>query len=328
MTTGMGAARPATSPKGLAKDAYAKAVFATKDAMQAMQKGQVPNLQAVKRTVQLIVDRVMGDEATMLGLTTVRGYDDHSVTHAVNVCIFAVVLGRRLGLSRVQRYDLGLAALFHDCGKSRLGAALLEKPAPLSNADWRAMASHPWLGVLTLFLVREHDAYPYRAMMVAYEHHLRADDRGYPARLRPREVGIFSKIVAVIEAFDAATSNLNFQRERKTPAEFVAEMREMADLFLDPAVVMAFTDALGRYPVGTVLVLDTFEMAIVHSANPNPDHAARPMALVISDAEGNLQHPGTLVDLAETDASGSFRRSIVEIIDPDRYGIRVGDYFL
>jgi hypothetical protein len=62
--------------------------------------------------------------------------------------------------------------------------------------------------------------------------------------------------------------------------------------------------------------------------NPNPDFASRPMALIISDNEGNLRHPGELVDLGEMDADGRFARTIVETVDADRYGIRVGDYFL
>ncbi len=315
-------------PTDPAKGAYAKSVAAAKDVMRAMRIGQVPNLKVVKRTVQLIVDRILGDEAAMLGLTTVRDYDDNSFTHAVNVCIFAVALGRRLGLSRVQLYDLGLAALFHDCGTSRIPLELLDKPAPLSEAEWKLILSHPWLGVLTLFHFREHSEYPYRAMLVAYEHHLRRDSSGYPRRLRPRPIGFYSRIVAVIEAFDAATSNVNSQLPKRNPASFVAEMRENSHRFLDPVVVLTFTDMLGPYPVGTVLMLDTFELAIAHSVNPNPDFAARPMAFVISDAEGNVTHPGELVDLGETDASGAFRRSIIETIDPDVYGIRVGDYFL
>jgi HD-GYP domain-containing protein (c-di-GMP phosphodiesterase class II) len=315
----------ATDP---AKGAYAKSVAAAKDVMQSVRIGQSPNLKVVKRTVQLIVDRVMADEAAMLGLTTVRDYDDPALTHAVNVCIFSVALGRRLGLTRVQLYDLGLAALFHDCGQSRIAPELLEKPAPLSEDEWRAITGHPWMGVLTLFHLREHDEFPYHAIMVAYEHHLRQDGSGYPKRLRPRPVGLYSKIVGVIETFDAATSRVSRLGPPKSPSVFVAEMRRNSHTYMDPVVVLTFTDMLGAYPVGTGLVLDSGELAIAHSVNPNPDLASRPMALVISDAAGTIKHPGELVDLGETDATGAFKRTIVETIDPDRYGVRVGDYFL
>ncbi|MFI5233193.1 MAG: HD-GYP domain-containing protein [Gemmatimonadales bacterium] len=310
-----------------AKGAYAKSVAAASDVMAAVAIGQSPNLKVVKRTVQLIVDRILSDEASMLGLTTVRDYQDQTFTHAVNVCIFSVALGRRLGLSRVQLYDLGLAALFHDCGKSRMADGILDKTGPLTDDDWKAITAHPWTGVLTLFHLREHNEYPYRAMLVSYEHHLKRDG-GYPRRLRPRPVGFYSKIVAVIEAFDAATTRLGHNPSPATPAGVVAHMREHAHEYLDPVVVLTFTDMLGAYPVGTVLMLDTFEIAIAHSVNPNPDLVKRPIVLVISDAEGNLHHPGVLADLGEPDDAGAFRRSILETIDPAPYGIRVGDYFL
>jgi hypothetical protein len=163
---------------------------------------------------------------------------------------------------------------------------------------------------------------------VSYEHHLRREEGGYPKRLRPRPVGFYSKIVAVIEAFDAATTRLGHNESPTTPAGVVVNMRENAHKHLDPVVVLTFTDMLGVYPVGTVLMLDTFELAIAHSVNPDPDFAKRPMVLIISDDEGTLHHPGVLVDLAEADESGRFKRSILETVDPVPYGIRVGDYFL
>ena len=90
----------------------------------------------------------------------------------------------------------------------------------------------------------------------------------------------------------------------------------------------AFVILLGIYPVGTFVVLDTFELAIIHSSNPDPDMVSRPKALVVSDNLGNVQHPGEVVDLSERDEGGEFRRTIIKTADPERYGIRVGDYFV
>lgn len=318
----------ADAPTDLAKGAYARSVAAAADVMRAIAQGLSPNLRALKRTVQLIVDRILTDEASMLGLTTVRDYEDPTFTHAVNVAIFAVALGRRLGLTRAQLYDLGLAALFHDCGKSRIPAPLLNKKGALTAEDWRIITGHTWLGVLTLFQVREGGEHPYHAMLVAYEHHLKPDGGGYPRRLRARPVGLYSRIVSVIEIFDAATTNLGFRLPAKRPAEYVAEMRATADSFLDPTCVRVFAEMLGVYPVGTVVMLDTFELAVSRGVNPDPELADRPLAYIISDADGNVFHPGVPVDLGDTDAQGRFLRSITETLDADAYGIRVGDYFI
>jgi hypothetical protein len=97
---------------------------------------------------------------------------------------------------------------------------------------------------------------------------------------------------------------------------------------MDPVVVKAFINLTGIYPVGTLVILDTFELGIVHSANPIPEMLSRPIVRIISDEQGNLMHPGTLADLAEQSKDGTFRRTIIKTENPERYGIRVGDYFV
>ena len=314
--------------KEAAKRTYSRSVTATQDVMNSVRMGQSPNLKKIKRVVQGIVDQILSDETSLVGLTTIRDYDDYTFTHSVNVCIFAVALGRRLGLSRIQLYDIGIAALFHDIGKSRVPVEILNKPDLLSDDEWRQVSAHPWLGVLALFQLKEQAEFPYRSMVVAYEHHMKRDVTGYPRGLRTTAIGFYSKIVAVADGFDAATSRRAYQTEPMNPAAVLAEMRDNARRGMDPVIVKAFVNLLGIYPVGTFVVLDTFELAIVHSANTNPEMVSRPMALVVSDDLGNVRHPGDLVDLSEVDDSGGFRRTIIKTADPERYGIRVGDYFV
>lgn len=317
-----------TESKAAAKRTYSQSVTATKDVMNSVRMGQSPNLKKVKRVVQSIVDQILADEGSLVGLTTIRDYDDYTFTHSVNVCIFSVALGRRLGLSRLQLYDLGLAALFHDIGKSRVPAEIINKPGQLTEDEWRMIAAHPWMGVLALFQLKEATEFPYRAMRVAYEHHMKRDVTGYPRTLRTKVMGFYSRIVMCADAFDAATSRRSYQTEPMNPAVVLAELRDNARRGQDPVIVKAFVSMLGIYPVGTFVVLDTFELAIVHSVNPDPTMLSRPVILIVSDDLGNVHHPGTLVDLAEKDEAGTFRRSIIKTADPERYGIRVGDYFV
>ena len=133
--------------KERAKRTYAQSVAATRDLMTSVRMGASANIKKVKRVVQGIVDQILNEETSLIGLTTLRDYDEYTFTHSVNVCIFAVALGKRLGLTKLQLYDLGMAALFHDIGKSRVPQALLTKADGLSEAEWVQMASHPWLGV-------------------------------------------------------------------------------------------------------------------------------------------------------------------------------------
>jgi HD-GYP domain-containing protein (c-di-GMP phosphodiesterase class II) len=313
--------------KERAKRTYADSVAATRDLMSSVRMGGSPNIKKIKRVVQGIVDQILNEETSLIGLTTLRDYDEYTFTHSVNVCIFSVALGKRLGLNKLQLYDLGLAALFHDIGKSRVPQSILNKTGGLTDEEWRLIAAHPWLGTLVLFHVRGSQELPYRAMIVAHEHHMKRDLTGYPRPLRPRQLSVFSKIVAIADGFDAATSRRAYQTVPFTPAQVLLEMRDNPRRGMDPVIVKAFTNLTGIYPVGTLVVLDTFELGIVHAANPLQDMLSRPLVRVVADGQGNLQFPGALVDLADRNAEGGFLRTIIKTENPDRYGIRVGDYF-
>jgi HD-GYP domain-containing protein (c-di-GMP phosphodiesterase class II) len=228
----------------------------------------------------------------------------------------------------MQMYDLGLAALFHDIGKSRVPLGVLNKTDGLTDDDWRWLAAHPWLGVLALFQLRGLQEVPYGAMIVAYEHHMKADLTGYPRSVRSRQMDVFSKIVAVADGFDAATSRRAYQTVPLSPAAVLAGMRDNPRRGFDQVIVKGFINLVGIYPVGTLVVLDTFELAVVHSVNPNPQAISRPVVRIVSDDRGNILFPGELADLTEQAAPETFRRTIIKTENPDRYGITVGDYFV
>lgn len=314
--------------KERAKRTYQQSVTTTKEVLNSVRMGQSPNVKKIKRVVQGIVDQILSDETSLVGLTTIRDYDDYTFTHCVNVAIFSIALGRRLGLTRLQLYDLGFTALFHDIGKSRVPIDVIQKPDALDEDEWRLVMAHPWLGVLALFQLREHSEFPYRSMMVAYQHHMKRDLTGYPRSLRIAEMTFYSKIVAVADAFDAATSRRVYTTVPLSPASVLLEMRDNPRRGMDPVVVKAFVALLGIYPVGSLVVLDSFELAIVHSVNPIAEMVSRPIVRIISDDLGNIEHPGRLFDLAEKGESGSFAKSIIKTADPERYGIKVGDYFV
>jgi HD-GYP domain-containing protein (c-di-GMP phosphodiesterase class II) len=314
--------------KELAKKTYAQSVAVTKDLMTSVRMGRSPNIKKIKRVVQGIVDQILNEEASLIGLTTIRDYDEYTFTHSVNVCIFSVALGKRLGFGKVQLYDLGMAALFHDIGKSRVPAEVINKTSGLTDDEWRLVAAHPWLGALALFQLRGQQDLPYRAMVVAHEHHMKIDLTGYPRPIRPRTLSVFSKIVAVADGFDAATSRRSYQTTPLNPAQVMMEMRDNPRRGMDPVVVKAFMNLTGVYPVGTLVILDTFELGVVHATNPVPEMLSRPIVRIISDERSNLLHPGFLVDLAEQGADGVFLRTIIKTENAERYGIRIGDYFL
>jgi HD-GYP domain-containing protein (c-di-GMP phosphodiesterase class II) len=314
--------------KEIAKRTYERSVAVTKEVVNSIRMGRSANVKKVKRAVQTIVDQVLSNEVSLMGLTTIRDYDEYTFTHSVNVCIFAIAIGKRLGLGRLQLYDLGMAALMHDVGKSRVPLEVLSKQGALSEEEWRIMQSHPWLGVLTLFGLRGYGEIPYRGIIVAHEHHMKTDLSGYPKAIRARNLSMFSKIVAVADGFDAATSRRTYQTIPLQPDQVLREMWENPRRGLDPVLVKALINLLGIYPVGTCVILDTYEIGIVHAANQDPTQIHRPVVRVVLSAEGQRLAPAPLVNLADVAADGNFKRSIIKVTDPARWSINPGDFFV
>jgi HD-GYP domain-containing protein (c-di-GMP phosphodiesterase class II) len=291
--------------------------------------GRATSVKRVKRAVQLIVDQVLNNETSLVGLTTLRDYDEYTFTHSVNVCIFSVALGKKLGLSRLQLYDLGMTALLHDVGKARVPIEILNKTTGLDEGEWRIMQAHPWLGAITLFGMRAQDEIPFRSVLVAHEHHMKTDLTGYPKTIRPRRLGIFSRIVSVADGFDAATTRRSYQTVPIEPDQVLREMWQNPRRGYDTVLVKALINLIGVYPVGTCVILDTFEMGIVAGPNPDSQLLNRPLVRIAVNLDGGtVPPPGELVNLGEQDESGAYRRSIVKVTDPTRYGLTVGDYFV
>ncbi len=313
----------------MAKRAYAQSVAVAREVMSGVRMGKGVSLRPVKRAVQSIVDQVLGNETSIVGLTTLRDYDEYTFTHSVNVCIFSVALGKKLGLHKHQLYELGLGALLHDVGKSRMPLELINKTGPLTGDEFDVLREHPSEGLFSIFGMRGLAELPLRAMLVAYEHHMKVDQTGYPRSTRLREPTLFGRIVAVADGFDAATSKRSYQSEPWPPDRVLAEMRDNPARGFEPLLVKAFISMTGIYPVGCVVILDTFELAVVVQRNPRTESMHQPVVKVLFDGMGTRLEPPRMLDLSETDpATGRPLASIIKTTDPERYGIHVGDHFV
>lgn len=309
-----------------ARQTYAQSVRAVRDMMTGFVVGKPIRARRARRAVLGIVDQVLHDRASMLGMTTLREYDDHTFLHSVNCSILSVALGESLGFGKEQLFELGFCALFHDIGKLLVPSSVLNKRGWLNDEEWRTMSQHPDFGLLLLFQVQGIDPPPYRAMLTSYEHHMKTDLSGYPRSIRSRRQGLFARIVAVAEAFDAAVSQRSGQYIPCPPDEAIRQLRDSTTSGFDRVVVKAFVNMMGMYPVGTLVILDTGEMAVVIAPNPDSHRIHLPVIRIIADADGTRVGDGAVVDLSHAPGEGEPRRRIVQTTDPDRYGITVSDY--
>lgn len=310
-----------------AERTYRHTVAVTRQLMESLRSGHTLRLTRVRRAVQSIVDQVFDDESLLVGLTNLRDYDEPTFTHSVNVCIFAVSLGQRIGLSRLELYELGMAGLLHDLGKVDVPRDVLLKSEALTDQEWEAMQRHPAFGVWRIMAGRQRGRVPAREMLSAFEHHLNVDLSGYPALRYPRKLSLYSRIVAICDSFDAGTTPRVYKADPITPAEMLQALERWKGVRYDPILIKAFVSLLGIYPPGCVVLLDTQEIAVVMAVDPDPRNINRPRVKLVVDAHG-LHVDGQILSLAERTSSGEFARTVIKVLEPERYGIDSARYFL
>lgn len=311
----------------VAKKTFFNAIKIVRQIMNSASRFEAVKLRRAKRAVQAIVDSVLNDESFMLGLATIKNHDEYTFNHCVNVCIYCVSLGQRLGLSRSRLGQLGMAALFHDIGKVEIPWDVLNKPSGLSEEEWKLVKDHTVQGARLLARLSRLDERTLSAIIVAYEHHMNFDLTGYPVPCQPRQTHLFSRMVRIADAFDAMTTVRIYKSEPSAPHDSVLFLLREANRSFDSRLVKVFISMLGFYPVGTVLELETGETVVVAKAARDICDIARPMVKLIADANG-LQCGGGMLNLAETDGHGRYLRNIKCVAEAGKFGFDVPELLL
>jgi HD-GYP domain-containing protein (c-di-GMP phosphodiesterase class II) len=310
----------------VARRSFYRSIAYLKTIASQMSSSQLVNAKKSKRIVQSFVDGIVEDESYLLGLTTIKNYDEYTLNHSINVCILSLALGMRLGLTKPQLCNLGLAALFHDMGKVCIPGEIINKPTKLTDEEYEEVKKHAHRGATMLSRIRGLGSMPVRAMLVALQHHQTLDHQGYPKTRYVKEIDIYSKIVSVCDFFDAATSPRVYKLTCLKRDEALALAVEMSGTRFDPLIARAFVDMLGLFPVGSLVLLDTGELAIVWKTNQETCTALRPKVKIITDRDGSFVEP-YIVTLMDRDTDGQrFLRTIAKSLNPYQYGIDISSY--
>jgi HD-GYP domain-containing protein (c-di-GMP phosphodiesterase class II) len=314
--------------KATAKTRYANAATAVgKLTQDAREKGTIGFKQA-KRAIQSIVDLMMNDEASLLGLTTLRCHDQYTHNHSVNVSLLSMALGNRAGYPKVELADLGLAALFHDLGKASIPMEVLNKPGEFTEDEWQMMRNHPTEGVLNLTKMRSIVNLPGRMASASFEHHMNMDFSGYPKLNVAWKLSMTGRILMIADCYDAMTSSRVYRREAISPSKVLGFMFGKAGKSFDHTLLKLFMTCVGIIPIGSLVMLDTNELAVVLKAAADPTDAEHPYVKVITDTNGTAIDNGPELDLHEKDDTGDYCRNIIRLIDNTEYQFDTGRYFV
>ncbi len=306
-----------------ARATFFRAMNVVQETVMGVAQNKQIDISKTKRVVHTLIDHIVRDESSLIELAAIRDFDDYTYAHSVNVCVYSLTTGVRLGFDRPRLAQLGFTAVFHDVGKVKLPTDLIRKPDRYDDNDWLQIQRHPLLGAKTILRGLKLDVHTARAARGAYEHHINPDNTGYPIlEGRERPINLFSKIISIVDNFDALTSGRVYIKKVIPPDEVLRKMHyQMNDKF-DAFLLKIFTDIVGIYPAGSLVLLNTDEVALVLTNNDTD--RARPYVKVIGNQQGLLAEQ-EWVDLSLPEQS---ERNILRLIDPERYGLNARELIL
>ena len=299
--------------RGRARKVFWRALIGTKKiVLRAVQSGR-PDLRQAKRLVQPVVDSIMKNEYSVVGLTAVKDHDEYTYAHCVNVSVLSVSMGKMLGLPRQSLADLGVAGLLHDIGKLTVPAEVLQKPAALTPEEWDLMHRHPIEGLKMMTHMPGFSSLILDSMRVCLEHHMNSDRTGYPDFKSEWRQSVPSGIIAVADCFDAITAHRAYHKRPRSAFEGLQYMLGPSRVQFDPMALWALVRTVGLYPAGTVLLTESNH--VVLSLSPNPDDLRRPHCRVIVHPDGSVVPD----DQVENWDPMPPTETVVQVLEPQDY---------
>jgi HD-GYP domain-containing protein (c-di-GMP phosphodiesterase class II) len=313
--------------KDIAKRVFFETLGTIKEVVTQIKQKQYPEVRKLKRLVQTAVRLIMQDESILLGLTTIKNYDEYTYNHSINVSIYSIAIGRRLGLPKKALTELGITAMLHDLGKSKVPKEVLNKPNKLDDPEWDLMKRHPLMGVEIVLNLKQLGEINPRIVIGIFDHHLNRDLSGYPRLFQKKDPSLFGRIIQIADVYDAMTTPRVYRKKSYSPDQALAIMLKDRETTFDPILLKIFVGLVGIFPVGSLVLLDTREIAVVYKMNPDPELLDRPQVIVVyRDVTGEVKE--SFVDLSEPGSAGTYKRSIMRALDPNKYHINIVKYFI
>ena len=300
---------------------YAQGIAALKDYADVVVSEGFANPLKVRRAVQDMIDLSAEDIELPLKLQAIQGSEDPYFNHSVNVANLSIAIGKRLGLSKVHLRELGVAAVFHDVGYAYLDALSKDMPDYTRKREENRQL-HPITGVMLVSNEKGYQPHKARRMRVALEHHLHFKRPGGFPPLFTNRLGVFTRIVQVVDHYDAMVApDPDTNLCKFLPAQAMRKILQGAGTRFDPVVVKGFVQVMGRHPFGSLVKLNSREMAIVMGAGRPGEGFKRPPVRVIRDAAGQPKEES--FDLLDEE---HHNRWIIRALDPKKEGVDILSY--
>lgn len=245
-------------------------------AAYAVKEGNLDSLKSIaKDIVSQLLDK---DKSISLDIQDLRTYDNYTYKHSVNVAVISTIIGIYLSYDDDALYELCLAALMHDIGKTKIDPSIINKPARLTMTEYRTVQEH---ARYSYDILDENWLIPSRTKQAVLHHHENEDGTGYPDRLVGDEIPPYAKIIHVADVYDALTSKRPYKKPYAL-SEAIEYLMGGSNVLFDRKTVEAFLEAVPVYAKGIEVTMTNGERAIIVANTSNP---LRPIVRLVTTGE-------------------------------------------
>jgi HD-GYP domain-containing protein (c-di-GMP phosphodiesterase class II) len=307
--------------------AYARKVIEKTDALLKKLTNEISNdrsiaLEEVSPTVHLLTESVVSNPSALIWLIRMRSENATAYAQGLKVAVYMMTLGRHLGFTRQQLTELGFIGLLLDIGKLELPDTLLDKPAKLSDEEHSLMRTHVSTGI---DILNAKNPLTNNVLLGISEHHERLDGTGYPKGLTEVDISIFGKISAIADSFAAMTSTRPYDVTRSS-FDAMKELFKMAGQQLHAPLVEEFVQAIGIFPIGSMIELSTGEIGIV--LEHNKIRRLEPKVLLLTAPDKSLLKKPVITDLMRQKSTKEDEKmKILRGLPDGAYGLVCRDFY-
>ncbi len=307
-----------------AVSAYEQAMHTVHGVMQNLQKSGSLDITQLEMAITPMVNSVLRNPAALACLMRMQKKGNYLYRHSLASTVWAAILGRQIGLSRDDLNVISVGAMLLDVGKTQLPDDLLDKPGKLTDDERQLVRQHVQFG---LDILEKAGGVDTRVQEMVAHHHERYNGTGYPSKLKGNSIPVFGRIAGIVDAYDAMITRRPYAKLQSS-YDALRTLRKLADVEFQAEIVEQFTRAIGAFPTGTLVELNTREIAIV--TKQNRIRRLRPEVMIIMSAEKQLLEQFRIVDLnEETIAEGGTLSLWIERgLPPGVYGIDPTEFYL
>lgn len=310
------APRPRTTvaeEKDRAKKIHERTSQVVRGLMQDVRLGKAIEISNVEAVVEDITASVTRNSGALVSLLRLKDADDYTFLHCVSVGTLMITFAHALGLDAETTRQAGIGGLLHDVGKMKIADSILNKPGRLTPEEFELIKRHPVDGHAVLVETGTVGPHP---LDITLHHHERVDGSGYPDALPGDRISLLAKMAAIVDVYDAITSDRCYHKGI-APTAALGKMFEWAKFHLDESLVHQFMRAIGIYPVGTLVRLESGRLGVVvEQSEGNP---LQPKVKTCFSTRSNTYVVPEIIDLARAARQGTDK--IVGHELPEKWGI-------